>query len=82
MDDDYQEMENDFEDGKWIGGEFYYRKRKDKPIQTKDGVLYGVFSAQSNDDDDDYGYPYRKRRKDGNNLSHKPDLSKHTCRSW
>lgn len=57
--DDYQEMEkfgmeNDFQDGQWIGGEFYYKKRRDKRTQTKDDVLYGVF-ASGDSDSDDYG---------------------------
>ncbi|KAA8537066.1 hypothetical protein F0562_029544 [Nyssa sinensis] len=77
--EDHQEMErfgmeNDFDDGQWIGGEFYYRKRKDKHQQTKDDVLYGVFASADSDSDDDYdGSSSRKRRKD---LSKKPDLTK------
>lgn len=81
MDDD-QEMErfgieNDFEDGHWIGGEFYYRKRKEKPLQTKDDVLYGVFAEAEHDDSDldDSSSFSRKRRKDLD-LSRKPDLTK------
>ncbi|CAN0897530.1 Septin and tuftelin-interacting protein 1 homolog 1 [Linum grandiflorum] len=67
MDED-QEMENfgtdnDFEGGEWIGGEFYYKKRRErKSVQTKEDVLYGVFQANSSDSDEQGGR--RKRRKD------------------
>ncbi|XP_074281517.1 septin and tuftelin-interacting protein 1 homolog 1-like [Silene latifolia] len=75
--DEYQEMEKfgldkDFEGGQFIGGEFYYKKRKDKAVQSRDDVLYGVGSSDSDDDDDD---GKRKKRKKGG-LVKKADYSK------
>ncbi|EPS61679.1 hypothetical protein M569_13115, partial [Genlisea aurea] len=62
-------LDNDYDDGQWIGGEYYGKERK-KRSQTKDDVLYGVFA--SGDSDSDYEGS-KKRRKD---LSKRTDYTK------
>lgn len=75
--DDYQEMDkfdmdNDYEDGQWIGGEFY-GKRRQKRTQTKDDVLYGVFASGDSDSDSYDGLGSKKRRK---GMAKKADYTK------
>ena len=44
--------EADFEDGQWIGGEFFSSGRKHRRQQTADDRLYGVFADGSDSDND------------------------------
>ncbi|XP_056159283.1 septin and tuftelin-interacting protein 1 homolog 1-like [Syzygium oleosum] len=67
-------MDNDYDDGQWIDGEFYYRRRWEKRAQTKDDVLYGVFA--SGDSDSDYDESSKRKRRKNKDLLGKADLSK------
>eukprot|EP00200_Dunaliella_tertiolecta_P006438 CAMPEP_0202339820 /NCGR_PEP_ID=MMETSP1126-20121109/1516_1 /ASSEMBLY_ACC=CAM_ASM_000457 /TAXON_ID=3047 /ORGANISM="Dunaliella tertiolecta, Strain CCMP1320" /LENGTH=867 /DNA_ID=CAMNT_0048930421 /DNA_START=98 /DNA_END=2701 /DNA_ORIENTATION=- len=56
MDEEQQrerfDLDNDYEGGEFIGGEFYYRKKRSKRQQTEEDRLYGVFADGSDSDDD------------------------------
>ena len=43
-------VENDFEGGQWIGGEFFFSNKRQKRQQTADDRLYGVFADGSDSD--------------------------------
>ncbi|CAM9318795.1 unnamed protein product [Ectocarpus fasciculatus] len=63
-------IDNDFEGGKWINGEFYYSKKKGGARQSKDDQLYGVFQDASSGDDsggdsEGGGLGRRKRQRRG-----------------
>ncbi|KAL3729785.1 hypothetical protein ACJRO7_026858 [Eucalyptus globulus] len=78
MDEDHEMerfgMDNDYDDGQWIDGEFYYWRRREKRAQTKDDVLYGVFA--SGDSDSDYDDSSKRKRRKNRDLHGKADLSK------
>lgn len=77
--DDYEGLdrfEGDYEGGKWIDGEFYYSRKKERPVQSRDDSLYGVFATGgSSDSDSDTGRRRGKRRR-GDVIGSKGDLTK------
>ena len=54
-------VDNDFSDGQWIGGEFFHAGRKQKRQQREEDRLYGVFAEGSDSEDEGR----RSRRKGG-----------------
>ncbi|KAK9819736.1 hypothetical protein WJX72_001760 [[Myrmecia] bisecta] len=54
------DVDNDYEGGEWIGGEFFHTGKRQKRSQTKEDVLFGVFQGDS--DSDDGGRGRRKRK--------------------
>lgn len=67
-DDDEQryerfDVDNDFEGGQWIGGEYFYDQKVKKRQQTRDDAIYGIFASDS--DDSEGGRRGRKRDRGG-----------------
>lgn len=57
-------VDDDYEGGQWIGGEFFYRSKRQKTAQTKDQKILGVFAAEdSSDEDRKGGRSSRKKEK-------------------
>ena len=63
-DEEYErfDVENDFEGGQWIGGEYFYKNKRQKRQQTEEDRLYGIFAE---DDSEDEGRGRRGRRGGG-----------------
>jgi tuftelin-interacting protein 11 len=55
------DVDNDYEGLQWIGGEAFFKAKRQKRQQTKDDQLYGVFADNSSDEDD---RPRRKKEKE------------------
>lgn len=49
--------EGDYDDGQWVGGEFYARGQRRGRHQTKEEAIYGY------DDSDDEGYKGGRKKK-------------------
>lgn len=43
-------MDNDYEGGEFVDGEFYFTEQKQRRAQTKDEAIYGVFDDEYEDD--------------------------------
>lgn len=41
------DMDNDYEGGEWIGGEFFHQGQRKRKMQTREEQLYGSFLENS-----------------------------------
>lgn len=48
-------LDNDYEGGEWIGGEFFYRSKRQKRQQTSEDRLYGIFAGEDSDEEETRG---------------------------
>ncbi|PNH02018.1 hypothetical protein TSOC_012032 [Tetrabaena socialis] len=66
------DMERDYEGGQWVGGEFFYSKKRKKQTQSKDDQIYGVFADDSDSDGDRRGRRRDRGDRDGERDYTKP----------
>lgn len=53
------DVDNDFEGGEWIGGEYFHRGKRQKRQQTAVDRIYGVFAENSSDEED-----FKRKKRD------------------
>ncbi|KAJ4751936.1 Tuftelin-interacting protein 11 [Rhynchospora pubera] len=67
---------DEFEGGRWTNVGFYCKNKKERPVQSRDDAVYGVFATGgSSYSDSDTGRRRGKRRK-GDVIGSKADLTK------
>lgn len=45
------DMNNDYEGGQWIDGEYFYTNKRQKTVQTREDQLYGIWGDSDSDDE-------------------------------
>lgn len=45
------DMNNDYEGGQWIDGEYFYTNKRQKTMQTREDQLYGIWGDSDSDDE-------------------------------
>ena len=45
------DMNNDYEGGQWIDGEYFYTNKRQKTVQTREDQLYGVWGDSDSDEE-------------------------------
>lgn len=56
-------VDDDYEGGQWIGGEFFYRSKRQKTTQTKDQKIFGVFAGEDSSDEDRKGGKFSRKKE-------------------